>query len=117
MTDSNAKGTKLDSILKELRGTCDGRCFGTDIGIQIVHSRCPDPCDRRYLDRVKEQAKNKAWSKAQEHCKQGGKYCSCHGTYNALIPEQCVSIKDADGHDVCLYFAAYAYIGECGYWF
>ena len=40
-------------------------------------------------------------------------FCTCRGRYNALIPEQCVPIKDADGQTICLYFAAYAYVGQC----
>lgn len=110
------KEISVDKFIEEARAKCEGPCIGTGTGFQIVHAACPDPCDPAKLTLVRDRAKNNAWAEAQEACTDG-KYCSCHGSYNALIPEQCVPIKDADGRDVCLYFAAYAYVGRCGYWF
>lgn len=107
----------VKELLEKVRGRCSGPCAGSGVGYNVSHAPCPDPCDQDRLDRAREAAKNEAYNVAQEGCRSGGKHCSCHGAYRALIPEQCVGVKDADGNDACLYFAAYSYVGECGYWF
>lgn len=90
---------------------CSGPCVGTGIGYKIVEGACPNPGNADYKKRVRDSAKAKAYSTSQQGCT--GEHCECYGQYRALIPEQCVTLKDADNKDVCLYFAAYAYEGEC----
>lgn len=90
---------------------CSGPCVGTGVGYQIMHSPCEVAGDPAMQARVRDAAKAKAFAYSQAFC--SGENCECYGDYRALIPEQCVPIKDAQGNDVCLYFAAYSYEGEC----
>lgn len=99
----------MEEIAPEI--ACSGSCFGTGMGYKIVHSACPDPCNKDHKTRVRDIAKTKAYANSQKWCK--GEHCECYGSHSAIIPEQCVSIKNSVGRDICLYFAAYAYMGEC----
>lgn len=112
---AKSTGTNRKKLFDKVSENCSGPCVGSGIGYQVVHRRCPKTGDPKTLANVREQAKNNAYNKAQEMCRKGGPDCVCHGEHQALIPEQCVSIKDADGKDACLYFAAYAYVGKCVY--
>ena len=104
----------LDMLLEKVQGKCEGSCHGSGVGVIVAPYACPEPCKPLGLSWVKEDAKSEAWSKAQELCsKVGGEYCVCDGEYHALIPEQCVNIKKADGTYACLYFASYIYMGKC----
>ena len=102
---------KTSEIEEIANSTCSGPCVGTGIGYQIVHAPCPESGNADVKARVRDTAKSKAYANSQTPCE--GEYCECYGEYHALIPEQCMPIKDADDRDVCLYFAAYAYEGKC----
>lgn len=103
----------LDKLLEEVRGKCQGRCYGTGADWAVESHACPEPCTPDLLRFVKEGAQDKARSEAQEWCKEHGEYCACLGELHEFVPPQCVQIKKADGSDACLYFAAYIYRGEC----
>ena len=101
--------------MERLKSECGGECVGHGTGVHWTFEPCPEPCDQRVLDWVTHLAKTEAGENAQEVCGFDGKHCMCLGEFVALVTARCIPIDTEMGKG-CLYFAAYAYAGECSNW-